>query len=1396
MEPIRTLNVRFLAWLVASLMLLAGGVFSVHAFQVRRNSGVLKQQAEQAEAEKRFDDAARYYVLYLGYEPSDRAARLALARALGSKANKTLKDQKKVFEIYEAVLREEPENPELRRKAVDIALGMRRFNDALEHLGALLKGPSANDGRLEQLSAFCRAAKNENDRAVTLYLSAITHAPAHRASYIQLAELYTRMDNVKEADRIMLRLVEENKNDYRAHLARARYLGQRRMPQEQERETIQAYKLAANQSEAILAMADLSLSKRKFDEARAYLRNGLKLYPDDAALYLALANVAMSGKQADEAVSILREGLKTVPAPGRNSLYRELALYLIQRGEPERQIDEIVKALEAGHAPRTVLEELQARLLIRKEEWSQALTILARLRPLTAADPEFSGQINYLIGFCHDQRGEPDRALAAYRQAALDNPRLLQARLAGAAALMALGRFDEALVEYRALLPEEPAVGTTLARLLVLRNMRLDPQKQDWKQVDRALDEAEKAKPRSVDVTIVRAQALAAQNKADQAQALLDKACRAQPKEIDLWLALANTAELRGNLEESYQILRDAEERYLGDRVELRLARAHYWTRSGSPTGSDARAALAQIEENVDRFSADDRFRLFTRLGEIYHQAGNGKEARRLWTRAAALRPRDVQIRLALFDLLLEAGDEEGMQALIEDIRRLEGGDGTLWRYARASAIIAAARKGKAEDLRLARKLLTEVAATRTTWTPSLRGLAALDELEGNSTEALHRLEHAVELGDRDPTALRHALQLMYERRQYDEAARLLQKLQDQGNLALELRGVQAAIASQQGNHEQAIALARNALKAGSTRPEDYVWLGQILAAAGPAHHREAEEVLKKATQVPGADKTPESWIALVQFLVRTKQKDKAIAVVEEASRTLVRPTAALALGQCCELTEQFDRAGAYFEEAARQNPADVDVIRNVAGYFVRRRQLARAEPYLSWMLRPALKATAADQVWARCFLAIRRAYLGDFQHFQGTRYLLEQNTNRGGGTSEDRHTLAWLLAAHPHTRPEALEILEDLRASQPLRPEEEFALGQLYEDLHLWPKAKLIYSNLARAALNAPHADLSRVAHYVAALVRHNQLSEAENWSQALERRETGTVPLLEARVRLRRAQGRDAEALSLLRKYEQQPGADLRASARLLEEIGQTAAAEDAYRKLTGQATYREGELLLAEFLARQGRVDEALDLCAKGKTASLDLATSVAVTAVQESPSPSEAQCKRVESLLQEAVQKSPSTAFVSRLAALRTVQGNYADAEALYRQVLMRDPQDITTLNNLAFLLGLHSNKAAEGLRLINRAIDLAGKAPELLDTRAIIYHKLGAMENALEDLNAAIQDAESATLLFHRAQVQMPSDKRAAAASLKRAQELKLTRASLHPLERPAYDELSLALGGF
>ena len=134
MDFIRTLNVRFLAGLVASLMVLAVGVVSVHAYQVRRNAGLLKRQAEQATDEKRFDEAVKYYRLFLGYKPDDEEAQLALAVALENRPTWSFREQRKVYELYEAAVRRHPADVALRRKAIDVALRIRRFNDALEHL--------------------------------------------------------------------------------------------------------------------------------------------------------------------------------------------------------------------------------------------------------------------------------------------------------------------------------------------------------------------------------------------------------------------------------------------------------------------------------------------------------------------------------------------------------------------------------------------------------------------------------------------------------------------------------------------------------------------------------------------------------------------------------------------------------------------------------------------------------------------------------------------------------------------------------------------------------------------------------------------------------------------------------------------------------------------------------------------------------------------------------------------------------------------------------------------------------------------------------------------------------------------------------------------------------------
>ena len=223
--------------------------------------------------------------------------------------------------------------------------------------------------------------------------------------------------------------------------------------------------------------------------------------------------------------------------------------------------------------------------------------------------------------------------------------------------------------------------------------------------------------------------------------------------------------------------------------------------------------------------------------------------------------------------------------------------------------------------------------------------------------------------------------------------------------------------------------------------------------------------------------------------------------------------------------------------------------------------------------------------------------------------------------------------------------------------------------------------------------------------------------------------------------------------------------------------------------------GCLTLAEFLGRAGRVDEALDWCEQAaKAGVLQSAASLAVAVLQAGSALTPLQLQRAEKLLNDVLVKNPATpAVLTQLASLRNLQGNYLETEAVYRRVLEHQGRDITVMNNLAFLLAFRTEKAAEALSLVNRAIDMAGPLPDLLDTRALIYLRLGTPNHALGDLDMAIQDAPSASLYFHRALAQRVNDRAGAVDSLAKARALKLARESLHPLEQPAYDDLLAAL---
>src|SRR5262249_28058667 len=151
---------------------------------------------------------------------------------------------------------------------------------------------------------------------------------------------------------------------------------------------------------------------------------------------------------------------------------------------------------------------------------------------------------------------------------------------------------------------------------------------------------------------------------------------------------------------------------------------------------------------------------------------------------------------------------------------------------------------------------------------------------------------------------------------------------------------------------------------------------------------------------------------------------------------------------------------------------------------------------------------------------------------------------------------------------------------------------------------------------------------------------------------------------------------------------------------------------------------------------------------------------------------------------------SVALKLQLADFYDLQGNYAEAERWYRQVLAQDAVNAFALNNLAWLLATQPDHGSEALALINRGIEHSGPQPSLLDTRALAYLALGQSGPALADLKEVIAEGPKPLRYLHLARAHYLAGNRAAAReAYRQTKALGLDTNRLHPAEQSAYRQM-------
>lgn len=1402
----RRLNVRLALWLCAATLLTTASVFGAHYLQTGRIAQGLLAQADRAEEQGKFDTAVRYLDRYLGFVPKDTDQLARVGRLLAenpkdidpaapdyaSKLVKAGKNRRRAADVLTRLLVFRPDHNDGRRLLARVHLEIGQPEKALEALTALQKA-LPDDGEALELLGDCHAAQKEYAKAAEAYLKAIQAAPTRREAYVRLAWLLESKPEAragaggKTSEEILDLLVSRNAGEYRAYLARWAFREKKlgaaaKVSAEAAADVRKAVQLAPEEADVLLAAALLHQREDDLQAARARLVEGRKLHPKDARMVQGLfrLEIQAAGGLPEQivagrakAVAVLTEGLQTLPSHPR--LLWDLTNLLLDGGKTDEAVEQIGKLAKTNPAPETV-QYLQARVAIARRRWAEAAQLLQLTRPsLEASGAELLQQVDLLLAECYAQVDEPAARLAALDRAAKRSGTRATTRLALAASLWGAGYYGRAIDELRQAmaLPDAPATGwADLAQMLVVRNLQLPQGQRNWQEVEDALDRAARANIPPAELVALRAEVLRLQGRAEDARKLLTAERDRDPTKVEPWAALAAAEDRARRPDEAWKLLTEAEAK-TGDVAALRLAKARHLADRG---GDTARQGLPKLAAGAEKFDEAERAALWRGLTEAYALAGLMPEARQAWEKYATMpgRADDLRVQMVRFDLALRAGDLKALPERVADLKRIEGAGGALWQYGEAVQLIRTARAeevGRTENLEKARGLLEQVAAARPNWPQVYLARAELEDSRGNPEQAIASYRRAVELGERSPQVVRGLVELLYQRKRYDEAEKEVRRMQEQAPLTAEMRRLASRVAVARNDFTQARDFL-DAVADNSTDYRDHLWHGQVLSAAGQSD--EAGKKLRRATEL--GPTVPETWVSLVRHLVATEQTGPARAALTEAKAKLPEEQRTLALAQCHELLGEAKEAEALYEAAQKARPNDVAVLRAVVGFAIRERHPDSAIRLLKLVEERKVPASDADVAWARRGLAVLLSAKGDQVDYVRSLELVGvriddrgQPVERQPGsvpTSEELRARAQILGARPSRtyRTAALAALDELARRKDLAAEDQYLQAQLFDADGQSAKARTLLGSLV-----ASHKTRAfYLAAYGQMLVRQGRAAEAEPVVESLEKLEqaraqpVGAFGSVDLRVYLLEARQEGRKAVELLRARAARPDAK----------------PDDTLALIAG--------------LARTGRTQEALDLCEKAWTTLPQGAVGGAALAVLRAGKPTAEQYARVDGWLQGAAAKdAKGVMFLLQRADLMDMQGKFDRAEELHRQVLARDPRSPVALNNLAWLLAQKPGAAAEGLQLIERAIQAHGPLPEYLDTRSSVYLAMGRAKDAIADLKRAGEDASTPSRQFRLAAAyHAANDRQAAKDALQKATDGGLKPEHLHPVEQAAYRKVT------
>jgi tetratricopeptide (TPR) repeat protein len=789
--------------------------------------------------------------------------------------------------------------------------------------------------------------------------------------------------------------------------------------------------------------------------------------------------------------------------------------------------------------------------------------------------------------------------------------------------------------------------------------------------------------------------------------------------------------------------------------------------------------------------SPSEEARLQGELQRVAQAEGDIEYLVKLLAEQHRRRPNDANILRKQAELALERQDFSALQSLEQELSKKEiTVVGLPWAlYFRAYRLLADATGDRAQKLREAE---TAAAELERIWPDrpqafTLKGL--IYRQSGRADLAAAAFEQAIRLGDNRIAVYEQLLPLLDQLNRPVDLERYLSRLNQQTPLSQVLTEVASFHQFRRAQKDQAVKIARSAVK---LRPEDagaYLWLGRVLLVT--EQFDEAFAAFQKAVELGPTE--VRTWNGLFSYHLRRGDKAQARETLQKLVESIkVEPTErAFIEGQGLELLGDVAQAARAYEQAQATAPTNLGVLLRLANLFLKTDPF-KAEGYLDAALRIEKAKKDPQMAVARRMLAVIKMTRGTAADIEKANTLLASPGEDVPVTVDDRRLHALLLARQGSLKSvdRALEMLEEIVSSEPSSVKgDRLVLSQLLEQRArvadtIEARDSLLQSaeeKLAALAVaeDAPPGHLAafiaflnrqkrsedaatwlgklesllkgrgaqpdEIAQLIELRISHGSGNQCEPWLQALEK--SDPQPLRAASFRARLLTGADVfsqlESLIEPRAAEKLTSAgDAVQKAQIYQQAGSIyfaakhfVKAESWYRLLSEADPQHFPLLVMA--IARQGRLDDAVTLCQETAEKDRGPRPAIALAAALTESSGAFTRGSQADQLFADALKRFGSDIrLLYAIGVLRTIQHRRLEAETAFKDILNLNPNHVASMNNLALVLGEDPKYRKQALKYIERAIEINGLETGLLDTKGALLLYENKPQDAIPLLRAA------------------------------------------------------------